>query len=261
MNRQFATALIIWLVLTAGGEAAVFANMFPTVGSHEAKDFDLIFRILMAAGIPVMAFVFAALGAVLIGYRVKGTPEQDGPAIFGYGIVPKAWLVVTGLLALSMMILGLAGLATLIKGDKSQAGWGDASEAQLVVKVNAYQFIWEYELPNGAKLMGTAANRPTIKLPVDTRVMFEVHGKDVIHSLWVPAFRMRIDAVPGHTTYFVTEPTELGAYDTDQAYRFQCSMLCGLDHSVMWNRLEVVERADFETWAAEQLAAQKKVGR
>lgn len=257
VKRQVFTAVFIWLVLTAAGEIAVFANMFPTVGSHEAADFDKIFRILMAMSIPVMAFVFAMLGAVMTGFRTKGQPTEDGPAIYGRGMIPRLWLVVTGALAVAVMILGLASLATLQKGPSDQAGWGDP-EAEMVVRVTGARWYWVFEFPDaGVELIGSGEGKE-IKLPVDTKIKFEINALDVIHSLWVPAFRMRIDAVPGHQTYFTTEPTKLGYYESDHAYRFQCSMLCGLDHSAMWNPIQVVPRDEFQAWLAEKKDAVKR---
>jgi cytochrome c oxidase subunit 2 len=72
---------------------------------------------------------------------------------------------------------------------------------------------------------------------------------DVLHSVWVPAFRQKIGAVPGlHTTIFTTL-THTGTPD-DAAYRLQCAELCGLDHSDMVMPVRVVEPSEFTAWVA-----------
>ncbi|MCS7295733.1 MAG: cytochrome c oxidase subunit II, partial [Dehalococcoidia bacterium] len=78
---------------------------------------------------------------------------------------------------------------------------------------------------------------------------------DVVHSFWIPAFRMKIDAIPGRTTYMVVRPVVTGSFDDDQAFRVQCAELCGLDHAKMWLPVRVVEREEFEAWV-QQMKAQ-----
>jgi heme/copper-type cytochrome/quinol oxidase subunit 2 len=85
-------------------------------------------------------------------------------------------------------------------------------------------------------------------LPVGKSVGFEITSSDVIHSVWVPAFRMRLDAVPGLTTYMSFTPTETGAYDTDSSFRLQCSQLCGGEHANMRVPVRVVSDAEFASW-------------
>ena len=87
-------------------------------------------------------------------------------------------------------------------------------------------------------------------LTVDTSIRFDIEAADVIHSLWIPAFRMKIDAIPGRTTYMTVKPTKVGAYETDQAYRVQCTELCGLDHAKMLFPIRVVSESEYESWLA-----------
>ena len=85
-------------------------------------------------------------------------------------------------------------------------------------------------------------------LPVDTHVRFDVTAVDVLHSFWIPAFRTKIDAVPGLTTTLHANITETGDYKDDINFRVQCAELCGRDHSIMMSPVRVVERDEFNEW-------------
>jgi C-terminal processing protease CtpA/Prc len=83
-------------------------------------------------------------------------------------------------------------------------------------------------------------------LPVGTEVKFTVQSKDVIHDFWVPAFRMKIDAVPGIDTHLRVTPTRIGNYPV------VCAELCGLGHSTMRQTAHVLAKDDFESWLSEE---------
>ncbi len=247
-GKHLISVAIFWAFLTAIGELLVFADLFPTVGSHEAEDFDSIFRFLLILGIPVFTFVIAVVVYAILSFRVRGDrPQDDGPPIRGRGWVPRVWLVITGGLAIFVMIHpGLTGLAKL-QSTASGYGWGE-TEADLEIDVTAFMWQWTFTYPDGTEV--SAAKGKEIVIPVNKSVQFNVNSIDVVHSLWIPAFRMKIDAIPGRTTFMTVKPTELGAYDEDQAYRVQCAELCGLDHSKMWLPVRVVTESEYEAWLA-----------
>lgn len=246
--RHFITAAFLWVALTAVGELLVVADLYPTVGSHEAQESDDIFRFLLILGIPVFAFVVAVVVYAALAFRVRGAePTEDGPVMHGQGWFPRAWLAITGGLAIFVMIYpGLTGLAEL--QDVSDGyGWGD-QDAELRIQATGFMWSWVFEYPDGTQV--NVVEGRELVLPVHTKIRFDVQSLDVIHSLWIPAFRMKIDAIPGRQTFLTVEPTELGAYESDQAYRVQCAELCGLDHSAMVFPLRVVSEEEFETWLA-----------
>ncbi len=253
MRRHVAAAAVLWVVLTAIGEVLAFADLYPTVGSSEADDFDRIFRILLIMGTPVFTFVIAVLFYSLIRFGSFRKPVEDGPAYRGIGLGPRVWIAITGSLALTTMIFpGLTGLAEL-QPDKDGYGWGE-SDAELVVRVVGFRWSWTMEYVDAGVTVSTAQGKELV-LPVDTHVKFEIDSTDVIHSFWIPAFRMKIDAVPGRTTHMTVKPTVLGRYEDDDAYRVQCAELCGLDHSTMTFPVRVVTHAEFEQWLESQKPA------
>ncbi len=253
MRRHFVITFVIWFVLTAVGESLALLNLFPTVGSTEAGDFDRIFRLLLQMGTPVFTFVLAVLFYSFYAFRSRGTPAEDGPAYRGTGSIPRVWIAVTGsLAALTMIYPGLTGLADL-QANKSGYGWGDPN-AEFVIKVTAFRWAWSMEYVD-AGVTVTSAKDPYLVLPINTPVRFEINSTDVVHSLWIPAFRMRIDTLPGRTTFMTVNPDKLGTYDDDQAFRVQCSALCGLNHATMRFPIRVVSQDDFQTWLASQKPA------
>jgi len=263
MKRHVVITAIIWAILTAVGEVGSFANLYPTVGSKEAEDFDNIFKLLLYMGIPVFTFVISVLIYVMLEFRTRGAgaPDSDGPPYKGTGMVPKVWLLVTGVLTLVVMINpGLTGLAKLQdNGAMKQYGWGDL-QAELTIHVTGQQFSWGYDyLDDAGATIVSIPPLPTneIVIPVDTKVKFEINALDVLHSFWIPAFRMKIDTVPGRTTFITVQPNVLGDYENDIAYRVQCAELCGLNHADMRTRVRVVSQADYLKWVQEHKAGGK----
>ena len=87
-------------------------------------------------------------------------------------------------------------------------------------------------------------------LPVDTRIKFEITSRDVLHSFWIPAFRMKIDAVPGRVTEFYVTPNRTGSLTDVSGLRAQCAELCGVGHSQMSLPVRVVDQGEFEALMA-----------
>jgi cytochrome c oxidase subunit 2 len=274
MTRHVVSVALLWAVLTAIGEGSVFLDLFPAVGSSEAEDFDRIFRILLIMGTPVFAFVIAVLAYSMVTFRASG-PDDAPPAFRGEGKVPKVWLVITGALALTVMIYpGLTGLRKL-QSDPNGYGWSD-TQPNLFIHVQAFQWGWQFDYrdfegqPLDFSVLSVGGNAAELVLPIDVGVKFDINATQapydpgtnpeggVLHSFWIPAFRMKIDAVPGRTTTMTVKPIELRGFQDDSAFRVQCAELCGLGHAVMATPVRVVDRAAFLDWVALQKAAARK---
>ena len=105
------------------------------------------------------------------------------------------------------------------------------------VRVVGEQFTWTFYYPGDG---GEEIASPQLYLPVNTPVNFTVQSKDVIHDFWVPAFRMKIDAVPGIDTHIrVTTTSRIDEYPV------VCAELCGLGHSTMRQSAHVMSEDDF----------------
>lgn len=110
--------------------------------------------------------------------------------------------------------------------------------------------VYEVGMPIGE---GAYEGAPTLVLPVNEKVRFELTSPDVIHSFWVPAFLFKMDVIPGKTNVFELTPDRIGTYAG------KCAELCGVDHARMLFNVKVVERPEFEAYI-EGLKAKGQTG-
>ena len=91
---------------------------------------------------------------------------------------------------------------------------------------------------------GTGREIPTLVLPVDTLIQFNLHSPDVIHDFGVPSFLMKMDVIPGRVNKMQVTPTVEGTYAG------KCYELCGVSHSRMLFKVEVVSKAEYDDYLA-----------
>jgi cytochrome c oxidase subunit II len=104
--------------------------------------------------------------------------------------------------------------------------------------VTGQQFAWTFDTPaEGIRGAGE------LHLVKDVPYLLEIRAKDVLHSFWVPEFRLKKDAVPGMTTDVRVTPTREGTFT------LACTELCGLGHATMRARVKVESQAAFDRWA------------
>ena len=109
------------------------------------------------------------------------------------------------------------------------------------VNVMAFRWSWGFNyLDANTYEVGTPAVAPTLYLPIDEKVRFELTSPDVIHSFWVPDFLFKMDVVPGRINQFELTPNKLGTFPG------RCAELFGVDHSRMLFKVSVVSRAEFD---------------
>ncbi len=175
-------------------------------------------------------------------YRKKGDPTEDGPAVQSNRLVTIPWLLITGGLAVYVIFNpGLVGIRELTANPTSE----------IVVQIFAEQWQWDYIYEDFDLEISDADE---LVLPVDVRVKFEITSRDILHSFWVPAFRMKMDAVPGLVTELYVTPTIVGTFRQDGNMRVQCAELCGTGHARMRTGVRVLEAEDFEAWVEESRA-------
>jgi cytochrome c oxidase subunit 2 len=233
--RDWVLIGVVWLLLTAAGEILLWrVPIFPSEGSREAAISDEAFRLLVRLAVPVFTFVITMLVVSVARFRVRSAPTEDGPPLWGTRPIFVAWLAITGVLAGVLIVdPGIVGLVD-IRGE---------STADLVVALQSSQWAWSVTYPD----LGVTTGKELV-LPVDRRVRFDVTSKDVLHSFWIPSFRVKVDAIPGYTTTIYTTPTRTGSSDTDPNLRIQCAELCGLGHSSMTLQVRVVSEPEFDAW-------------
>ncbi len=230
----------IWAVLTAGGLYLTLTyDFYRTVASDKGQEISDAFRVLTALAVPVAAMVLAVLGYSIFRRGSMTLSEEDGPAYHGSGPVPRIWLGVTA--GLTLLIIIYPGLTTLHDVVKNP------DRSDLVVDVEGVQWTWLVSYPDE-----NISTQPELVLPVDRTVTFKITSRDVIHSFWIPAMLLKIDAVPGQTNTLTFKPTEVGDYATDPLYRLQCAELCGLGHASMRIPVRVLSQDDFDQWVSQK---------
>ena len=123
------------------------------------------------------------------------------------------------------------------------------SEHPILVEVMAQQWAWSFRLAGEDGKFGTdddIVTLHTLRLPVGRPARLELRSKDVIHSLYLPHFRMKRDAQPGATTELLLEPTEVGTFE------IACAQHCGANHYLMRATLDVVEPPTFQRYVRDE---------
>lgn len=117
--------------------------------------------------------------------------------------------------------------------------------ADETVRIIGQQWSWRFVHPGLDKVLGTADDIETVDefhVKKDTTYHFQLESIDVLHSLSVPAFRLKQDAIPGRIITGWFKPTRIGEYD------FQCAEICGIGHGIMKSRVFVETPEDHEKW-------------
>ncbi len=231
MRKSWIPVFLIWLLYTILGVLLVqYTTVMPAQFSHEAEVIDEAYELLEVLAIPVMALVLAIMTWGAIAWRSTGAEREDGPPQRNSTVVVTVWLVITTSLAVGILINpGFKGLTDL-RGEATQ---------DYVIELQAQQFSWQVTYPNDESAVDE------LVVPLGKRVRYDVRSTDVLHSFWVPAFRTKIDAVPGRVTQVRITATEVGTMDDDVNLRIQCAELCGAGHATMMLPVRVVSDAEW----------------
>ncbi|HEV2775438.1 MAG TPA: cytochrome c oxidase subunit II [Solirubrobacteraceae bacterium] len=229
--------LVVGFIASALGIAAGLAiEWFPESASTQAGPIDHLYDVLIWASVPVFVLVTTVVLFSAIKFRMRpGEENLDGPPIHGNTRLEVIW---TAIPAVILVVLCAYAWIVLVDIEEAQAN-------EMRINVTGQQFAWTFEYPQSD---GKPIKSNQLYLPKDKPVRFYVKALDVIHDFWVPAFRMKVDAVPGIETRYRITPNRLGNYPV------VCAELCGLGHAVMRNTARVVTPAEFDKWLAEQQA-------
>jgi cytochrome c oxidase subunit 2 len=199
-------------------------TVFPSA-SNLAGGVDRVFLFIVVLSALVLAGITATMIAFVVRYSRKRRPVAE--QIEGNVWLEVAWTVIPTVLFLAMFYQGWI----VWKGGRG--GPGDA----MAVKVTGRQFSWAFTYPAGK-------TTPALVLPLGRPVRLDVVSTDVVHGFFVPAFRVKVDAVPGRTNSTWVTPTLAGVFDVE------CTVICGPTHSYMLSKVHVVSAEAFDAWAA-----------
>jgi len=209
------------------------AGLLPVAASAQAGPIDWLWDLQVKAMSFLFALIVVPMVYSLIVFRRRKGDTSDGQHIEGNTRLEIAWTIIPLFVVVGMAYIGAQNLAETRRSDP------DA----MVVQVTAFQWGWKFDYPD----YGISSNE--LHLPVNKQVLLKMSSRDVIHSFWVPEFRVKQDVVPGRTTELRITPTLIG--DT---YKVRCAEICGTSHAFMRSPVIVVEEAGFASWVSDQQA-------
>src|SRR3954470_24745502 len=231
--------LIIGIVASVLGTwGALQIDWFPTQGSTAAPKIDTLYDWLLVASVPMFVLVMAVAIYSVVRFRVRpGGPTGDGAPIHGNTRLEIIWVTIPFLIVTALAVYAAVVLADIEKKQPNE----------LQVRAIGQQFTWhfEYTQRNGKKFRSDV-----LYLPINRPVFVKINTKDVLHSFWVPAYRLKEDAVPGQTDHVRFTPDRLGNYEV------VCAELCGAGHATMRVKTAVVTPQAYRKWVQAHLNPQ-----
>jgi cytochrome c oxidase subunit II len=228
----FAKLIVAVIVLTViTSVIMLIPNWNGEEASTAAGKIDTLLDVMIVLSSFVFSIVMVMLGYALWRWRAKPGDESDGAPIHGNTKLEIAWTVIPTVIVLFGAAYSWITLSDIEAHDPNR----------MVVDVYSQQYEWHFEYPE----QGTTSRE--LHVPVDRQIEFRMHALDVIHSFWVPEWRIKKDNVPGITTRAYITPDKTGNF------QLICTELCGFGHSTM--RAPVVvepSQAAFDQWAATQ---------
>jgi cytochrome c oxidase subunit 2 len=213
---------------------AVVATAIRWLPSSAATQADRIDKVYWAVTV-ICIGIFAVVAGVSVYavWKFRAPPDdwEDGSPIHGHTGLEKVWTAVPLVLVVFISIYSSYQLS------KAE----DVPLDHPKIDVTSQQFAWSFAYP---ALAGVSSGE--LVLPVGKTVELDLTAKDVIHSFWVPEWRVKQDAVPGIHTHIVVTPTKIGTYEVI------CTELCGLGHAAMRAQARVLSAADYAKWVAQQ---------
>jgi cytochrome c oxidase subunit II len=215
---------------------AVFIPWLPDAASEQADIVDSVYWVVTIICVVVFAVVAGVSAYAVYKFRAPPGDMDDGSPIHGHTGLEIVWTLIPTILVTGIAIYSGVALA------QSE----DVPADHRVVEVHGEQFAWTFTYPDIEVEGGKPLSTGELVLPINQTVQFDITSADVIHSFWVPEWRMKQDAVQGITTHTTVKPTQLGTFPVI------CTELCGLGHATMRSQAVVLSQADFEAWVNEQ---------
>ncbi len=230
--KHFIIVTVLVLLTTVVLKYVVFGPMFrlPPAASAESAPIDALFE----GHFWVISFLFALIMVLMlyaiVVFRRKSGDETDGPHVHGNTTLEIVWTIVPVFVVIGFAVWGMVALGQLLQ----------EKDDEMVVVVTGKQWEWSFAYPE----QGVKAAQ--LVLPVNQPILLEMYSPDVLHSFWVPEFRVKQDLVPGRPTFLRITPTEIGNY------KLLCAEICGMEHANMVADVRVVDNATFLAWMEER---------
>jgi len=200
--------------------------IWPELAAREAAGVDLVTLLVLAICSFFALGVLCFMVFFLVRYRQGSPADRSDPPTTNHKL-EISWILLPTLLSLGIFWAGAREYARLYQLPET---------TDLALDVVGKQWMWIVHYPNGFKEI----NR--LHVPLGQRVSLRMISEDVIHSFYVPDFRVKHDVLPGRYTYLWFEPTQVGQF------HLFCAEFCGTSHAAMGGWVEVMKPEDFRRW-------------
>ncbi len=228
--------IIILVALSTVGLRFLFEYIFalPIAASAEAGPIDTLFDFHYWMIALLFSLIMVLMIYAVFVFRRADDDETDGPHIHGNKKLEVAWTIVPTFFVIGLGIWGAIALNEITR----------PKQGEMVVDVIGKQWVWSFKYPEQDSITSGE-----LVLPINRTIVLKMNAEDVIHSFWVPEFRVKQDLVPGRETTLRITPTMAGNY------RLRCAEICGLNHTLMEADVRVVSAEEFQAWVDEKSAA------
>ncbi len=234
------------MIITLGPAAAALQSRlgwgFPENASVDGGRIDDLFWLMFWVLAPFLVAVAAFVAYCLIRFRAgEGRPASH---IKGFRTALGTGVIIAILLAMEVPFDVI-----------QERVWADArahvpkADDAVQIQVYAEQFAWNFRYPGKDGKFGTADDLTTlnnVRIPVGKPILLTMRSRDVIHSFWLPSFRVKMDVLPGTTHKLWFQAAKAGTYEIG------CAELCGLGHYRMRGLLTAVSPEEYERWLKQQ---------
>jgi cytochrome c oxidase subunit 2 len=209
---------------------------FGDAASDEASPIDTLFDVMIVLSSFVFAVVLVMLGYCVWKYRAKPGDESDGEPVHGNTRLEIAWTVIP------TVIVVAGAIYSWIVLDNIEAKADD----RMPVNVTAQQFKWTFEYPE------EGVTSDEFHVPVDRQLELKLTALDVLHSFWVPEWRIKRDLVPEGVGGEEIDDEVVVTPNEEGTYSLVCTELCGLGHATMRATVVVESEQEFDQWISAQ---------
>ena len=239
---------LVMIVLTVVSSVVMLQfDWFGDAASEEAGPIDTLFDVMIVLSCFVFAVVMVMFGYAIWKFQAKPGDESDGEPIHGNTKLEIAWTVIPTIIVL------VGAVYSWIVLDDIEA----KAEDRMPLHVTGQQFKWTFTYPEHV-VDGTPISSNELHVPVDRQLEVSLEALDVLHSFWVPEWRIKRDLVPEGPggdevdDVFVVTPNEEGTFS------LVCTELCGLGHATMRATVIVESQSEFDDWIADQEASARE---
>lgn len=188
-----------------------------------AQNVDWVMALIVGISIVLLLGITFTMIYFIFKYRHDKNPKAS--QIKSHTLLEVIWIIVPLII---VMVFFYYGYVVFMQSR-------DIPKDSMEIQVEARMWSWKFTYPNGKVT-------DTLFVPQGENIVFNITSADVVHSFYIPAFRIKEDAVSYKPTKMFIKPDIIGAYDV------ACAEYCGMNHSLMYTTMYVVKKEDYEKW-------------